>query len=156
MKKRFDDFDPEDLHGQDSKRLGLQGRRLLKLNRAETFRCQHCGADVPLMVWGSENRNHCPLCLWSRHVDEAIGDRRATCLASMEPVGLTLKKGGGELMVIHRCCGCDKLNKNRLGGDDNEVIVLNLLEKSLEGPDFWGEVAVCKDVGIVSELLRGR
>ena len=28
---------------------------------------------------GTKNRNHCNLCLWSKHVDEAKGDRRADC-----------------------------------------------------------------------------
>jgi hypothetical protein len=130
-KPKFDDYDPTDWEG-DSKSLGKEGRQLLRLNRAESFRCQHCGADVPLLVMGSENRNHCPLCLWSRHVDVAIGDRKATCLASMEPLGLTLKKGGGELMVVHRCCGCGKVSKNRLAGDDNAVAVMNLLEQYVE------------------------
>lgn len=119
----FDDYDPEDYSHGDGKRLPKQGRRLLKLNRAESFRCAHCGFDVPMDVPGSTQRNHCPICLWSRHVDEEIGDRASTCLASMEPIGLTLKSDGVEVMVIHRCCACDKLSKNRLAGDDNPVTI---------------------------------
>ena len=55
------------------------------------FRCQHCGAYVSAsrVLSGVSNRNHCPYCLWSRHLDlfEA-GDRLAACKAPMRPVGL--------------------------------------------------------------------
>ena len=44
---------------------------------AASFRCIHCGAHVvtsPLYA-GVLNRNHCPYCLWSRHLDLfAAGD----------------------------------------------------------------------------------
>ena len=128
---RFDDYDPEDAAQSDGKRLPRQGRRLLRLNRADSFRCAHCGFDVPMQAVGSTQRNHCPMCLWSRHVDEEIGDRSATCLASMEPVGLTLKKDGAEVMVIHRCRGCGKLSKNRLAGDDDQVAIEKVFEAGL-------------------------
>ncbi|CAN5162042.1 hypothetical protein BH11PAT4_BH11PAT4_4870 [soil metagenome] len=128
--KRFDDFDPEDLEDPESKRLGKQGRKLLMQNRASSFRCQHCAFDVPMQAVGSTQRNHCPRCLWSRHVDEEVGDRRATCLASMEPIGLSLKSNGGELMLVHQCCGCGKVARNRLSGDDDAYQVEEIFKAS--------------------------
>ena len=158
-KPKFDDYEPEDWEG-DSKSLGKEGRALLRLNRAESFRCQHCSATVPLLVLGSENRNHCPLCLWSRHVDNAIGDRAATCLASMEPLGLTLKKGGGELMLVHRCCGCGKISKNRVAGDDNSVAILNLFDAYVDDiqhlqKELGTDIVLCTDRVLVGTLLQG-
>ena len=35
-----------------------------------SFRCKHCGLDVPMDAPGTAHRNHCPNCLWSRHLDD--------------------------------------------------------------------------------------
>jgi len=43
--------------------------------------------------------------------DDSIGDRKSTCLSSMEPLGLTIKRDGSELMIVHRCTGCGKIGK---------------------------------------------
>ena len=43
------------------------------------FVCAHCHALVSSAHWlsGGNNRNHCPYCLWSYHLDlYAAGDRR--------------------------------------------------------------------------------
>jgi hypothetical protein len=52
----------------------------------EDFVCEHCGKPVV----GNGYTNHCPECLWSKHVDVNPGDRAATCLGLMEPVGVTI------------------------------------------------------------------
>lgn len=91
-------------------------------------------------VAGVQNRNHCPSCLCSRHVDwREPGDRLASCRAPMEPVGLTTKRGrnkyarerDGELMLIHRCTGCGKLVINRVAADDGPDALLAIFERSL-------------------------
>ena len=41
----------------------------------EDFVCEHCGAEVK----GDGYTNHCPKCLWSKHVDVHPGDRAAEC-----------------------------------------------------------------------------
>jgi hypothetical protein len=83
---------------------------------------------------GTANRNHCNICLWSKHVDTAKGDRKATCQAGMQPVGLTFKHEGqnkiGEAMLIHVCMGCDKISINRLARDDLDNLVLDIFENS--------------------------
>jgi transcription elongation factor Elf1 len=59
------------------------------------FRCEYCGAYVYTlpMIAGVNNRNHCPFCLWSRHVDYLKpGDRMSACRAAMQPIGLTVKQ----------------------------------------------------------------
>jgi RNHCP domain len=93
------------------------------------FRCRHCQAYVHTLpvLSGVQNRNHCPFCLWSRHLDLLqAGDRLSACKANMQPIGLTMKKTQdkygverfGELMVIHRCSECDRVSINRIAGDD--------------------------------------
>ncbi len=106
------------------------------------FICKKCGQKVSMTVIGTKNRNHCPFCLWSLHVDKEIpGDRYDTCQGMMEPVGLTFKDEGidkygkkrqGEIMLVHQCQKCGKENKNRIAGDDDAKAILALCEKKDE------------------------
>jgi hypothetical protein len=114
---------------------------LKKLYRPTTFKCSHCHKVVQQEALGTANRNHCPFCLWSLHVDsKTSGDKKSLCRSPMEPIGLTFKQEGydkytgkprqGELMVIHRCTGCGKISINRLSGDDEAQAALEVFEKS--------------------------
>ena len=107
------------------------------------FVCEHCKKRVPVnRAMGTRHRNHCPFCLWSKHVDlKNPGDRKSTCLGAMEPLGLTFKKEGinkygklrqGELMVVHRCLNCGQYSINRIAADDDSTAILELFEKSLK------------------------
>lgn len=61
--------------------------------RNETFTCEHCGEKITIHPTGSA-RNHCPYCLYSKHVDDAFpGDRASGCCGLMEPIGTDWKKG---------------------------------------------------------------
>jgi hypothetical protein len=117
--------------GRDGSRLSKQSRKLLLQSRADSFKCVHCKIEVPTKAVSTAHRNHCPLCLWSRHVDVCVGDRKSICLSSMEPIGLTIKRDGGELMIVHVCKGCGKISKNRISADDNDHAILNLFKTSL-------------------------
>ena len=88
--------------------------------RREDFRCRHCGAEVR----GTGYTNHCPHCLWSRHVDLTPGDRAASCGGPMEPVG-ALSEGGG-LVVVQRCTTCGHTWRNRVAPTDDREAVLAL------------------------------
>ena len=103
--------------------------------RAETFRCIHCRLDVPLAAAGTAHRNHCPNCLWSRHLDVDPGDRGSDCQASMEPIAITVRKDG-EWILIHRCQGCGTLASNRTAGDDNPLLLVRIAVKPLAQPPF--------------------
>jgi hypothetical protein len=104
------------------------------------FACKHCGTFVPAaeMVSGVQNRNHCPYCLWSRHLDwREAGDRLSACKAPMRPIGLTVKArrkrygpGGGELMLVHQCTDCNTLSINRIAADDIPETVFAVYEGS--------------------------
>ena len=107
------------------------------------FVCLHCQKQVPAKrTMGTMHRNHCPFCLWSRHVDwKVAGDRSAACGEPMEPLGLTLKHEGvdkygkkrvGELMLVHRCHGCGDYSINRLAADDKAEDVIKIFENSLK------------------------
>jgi hypothetical protein len=75
---------------------------------------------------GTGHRNHCPNCLWSRHVDgKTPGDRDSDCGSLMEPIAICVR-GDGEWVIVHRCSGCDDLNLNRTAGDDNPLILLRI------------------------------
>jgi DNA-directed RNA polymerase subunit RPC12/RpoP len=105
------------------------------------FVCAHCGGYVSCdrLTAGVQNRNHCPYCLWSRHLDwREAGDRMAGCRAPMRPIGLTTKRGrnkyarahDGELMLVHRCEACGQLSINRIAADDLETALLEILDRS--------------------------
>lgn len=101
-----------------------------------TFRCRHCGLDVPIDAPGTAHRNHCPSCLWSRHLDDDTpGDRAADCGASMEPVAVSVR-GDGEWVLVHRCTGCDEVRMNRSAGDDSPLLLFRLAVQPLARPPF--------------------
>lgn len=107
-----------------------------KEHSAGGFKCGHCKRWVVINEYiGTANRNHCNICLWSKHVDEKKGDRRALCGAGMEPIGLTFKAEGwgkqGEVMLVHACAGCGKLSINRIAGDDMEMEITDTFRRSL-------------------------
>jgi len=107
------------------------------MNTEPDFRCLHCRQYVITdpAYSGVQNRNHCPFCLWSKHLDlYKAGDRLAACKAKMKPVGLTVKQrqkryaaGHGELMVVHLCTGCEKVSINRIAADDRADLLVELL-----------------------------
>lgn len=104
-----------------------------------SFICTNCKKEVSTLGHiGTHQRNHCPFCLFSMHVDEQPGDRQAGCHGKMIPIGLTFKNEGegkvGELMLIHLCEKCGKISINRLAGDDDIERVQQVYEES-EGLD---------------------
>jgi hypothetical protein len=112
----------------------------------EDFRCAYCRTHITTdpLIAGVKNRNHCPYCLSSKHVDQnKAGDRLSACRAEMKPIGLTLKKirkkygpqNQGELMLIHQCTGCDKISINRIAADDDADKILAVLEESFSLDD---------------------
>ena len=122
---------------QQFRQAGSNGSR----NTFGDFVCMVCHNFVSAQasLSGVHNRNHCPYCLSSRHLDlfEA-GDRLSACKSSMRPVAVTLKKtakkysgaGQGELMLVHLCDECGKPSINRIAADDDLVSILEVLEKS--------------------------
>jgi RNHCP domain-containing protein len=102
----------------------------------DSFRCRNCRLDVPMAAPGTKHRNHCPNCLWSRHVDDDVpGDRAADCSGSMEPIGISVRDGG-EWSLVHRCTACSTVHVNRIAGDDNPLMLMRLAVRPLAQPPF--------------------
>ncbi|MHB9022908.1 MAG: ribosome small subunit-dependent GTPase A [Armatimonadota bacterium] len=104
-----------------------------------SFTCARCDTPVAPEGTGSAHRNHCPRCLWSRHLDDQPGDRAAGCGGQMEPVSVWVRKGG-EWAIIHRCQECGMLRSNRIAADDNELLLMSLAVRPLAQPPFRLEV----------------
>ncbi len=94
-------------------------------NENNAFICGKCGRGVVPAEYGNRNRNHCPECLWSRHVDLRTGDRMSVCRGMMEPIGIWVR-GQGEWSVIHRCVKCGYIRANMIAGDDSRGQLLKL------------------------------
>lgn len=122
----------------------MKRKDTLRRNEEKTggFGCSHCKTWVPINeTMGTNNRNHCPSCLWSKHLDERTpGDRASSCKSGMKPIGLTFKEEGedrygqqkqGELMIIHNCQGCHKISINRIAADDDPDAIINVFKESL-------------------------
>jgi hypothetical protein len=135
----------EEVHARTRSRVKRSRAGMLGAWRSQAedgFACRHCGVFVSSAAGlaGVLNRNHCPYCLWSRHLDlYQPGDRLCACKSSMRPVGLSHKKTQkkyasprlGELMLVHVCTGCGGLSINRLAADDDAEAVLQVFERSL-------------------------
>jgi hypothetical protein len=90
------------------------------------FICENCG-QVVFPVGRGTYRNHCPFCLFSKHVDVTPGDRLSLCTGLMRPTGVISKAGKG-LQITHTCllCGVHRVNRIADGPiqpDDMDQIV---------------------------------
>ncbi len=79
------------------------------------FTCEHCGKEV--LPAKKTSRNHCPFCLYAKHVDIVPGDRKELCQGLMAPVNYDLKNG--ELRIMHKCLKCGKIQYNKTASDDS-------------------------------------
>ncbi len=123
-------------YGDDLSYKKYRAQEWNREHKAGGFKCSHCRQFVVINdIMGTVNRNHCNMCLWSKHVDETKGDRRATCNGGMEPIGLTFKHEGysriGEIMLIHLCSTCQKISINRIARDDPENQIMQIFNRSL-------------------------
>jgi hypothetical protein len=139
------------------------------LYQAETgFKCGRCHVFITAepVLSGVNNRNHCPYCLWSKHLDlYQAGDRLAACKSLMRPVGLALKRtrkkyeaSAGELMLVHLCVECERVSVNRMAADDDAARVWEIYTASCEkSGQAWpadGQVSMLD--ASVARLVRAR
>lgn len=90
----------------------------------EEFICENCGRQVPKL--GYSCRNHCPYCLYSKHVDIEPGDRLETCHGLLKPVGIETSSKKGYI-IIFKCQKCGSIRKNKVAEDDDmdKIIALS-------------------------------
>lgn len=143
-------FDDDEWNGRSSRRskasddgrpVRRERNRLTRPPRSEAdqaFKCGHCKQFIGAPPSGGRQRNHCPNCLYSRHVDGTRpGDRKSDCHALMEPVGILVRRNGEEV-IIHRCLACGKEDPNRIAADDNPVLLMELPLISRPGSESLG------------------
>lgn len=86
--------------------------------RKEDFICEKCGANV----YGNGYTNHCPKCLWSKHVDVMPGDRNEKCKGIMEPINI--ERNGDNFDIVFRCVKCKIERRTKsVEGDSFEKII---------------------------------
>lgn len=96
------------------------------IKRKEDFICEKCGIPVK----GNGFTNHCPNCLWSKHVDIHPGDRGEICEGLMEPIAAEVKRDN--YLIHFRCVRCGFKHHVKAAKEDNFEIILKLAHKPLE------------------------
>ena len=91
----------------------------------ENFICENCGKEVV----GNGYTNHCPHCLYSKHVDINPGDRDSNCGGIMEPVDVEIKNG--DYVIIHQCKKCGFIRKNKMCTNDNFETLLKITKNKV-------------------------
>ncbi|MDP5273924.1 RNHCP domain-containing protein [Chengkuizengella axinellae] len=92
-----------------------------------SFSCGHCLSFVHPLSNGSF-RNHCPVCLYSKHVDEKPGDRNSKCKGLMKPIGIRHNSRKG-LQIIHQCTICNVEKVNKIAEFDHQSDNINAIIK---------------------------
>lgn len=92
----------------------------------ENFICQNCGKQVNKLEYSA--RDHCPYCLYSKHVDINPGDRLNNCLGLLKPIDI--EKYRNTYKIIYKCCKCNQLHKNIAATDDNIDLIIQLSIKN--------------------------
>lgn len=88
----------------------------------ESFVCEHCNKQVKSAKYTA--RDHCPYCLYSKHVDILPGDRSNDCCGLLKPIGI--EKFKNTFKIIYKCEKCHKEHKNIICNDDNMDLIINL------------------------------
>lgn len=88
----------------------------------EEFVCENCGFSVSKL--GYSCRDHCPNCLFSKHVDKNPGDRGNKCRGLLKPIGM--EKFKDSFKIIYSCVKCGEEHKNIVAKDDNINVLINL------------------------------
>lgn len=82
-----------------------------------SFLCEKCWKKVSKHPsWSA--RNHCPFCLYSKHLDKDFPwDRASSCWSLMQAIWKDYHKNKW-WMIVHQCCECWKKIPNMLARDD--------------------------------------
>lgn len=86
------------------------------------FICENCGKKVDKLNYTT--RDHCPYCLYSKHVDINPGDRLNNCKGLLKPIGI--EKYKDTYKIIYMCNKCKKIHKNIIAKDDDMNIIIEI------------------------------
>lgn len=94
----------------------------------ESFICENCSSLVKPLIYSA--RDHCPKCLFSKHLDILPGDRKNNCQGLMKPIGV--EKFKDTYKIIYKCDKCHEIHKNIMANDDDfdKIISLSVIEKA--------------------------
>jgi rubrerythrin len=90
--------------------------------KIEDFVCAKCGAKVK----GTGYTDHCPECLWSKHVDINPGDRQADCGGEMKPISIEIK--GGRAVFYYKCQKCGLSHRVKAVTEDSMDAIINIIK----------------------------
>lgn len=88
----------------------------------ESFICENCKENVLPLKYTA--RDHCPYCLYSKHLDINPGDRKNNCKGLLKPIGI--EKFKDTYKIIYKCEKCHQLHKNIMAKDDDINIIIKL------------------------------
>lgn len=89
----------------------------------ENFICENCGKTVKKLEYSA--RDHCPYCLYSKHVDIMPGDRKNNCHGLLIPIDI--EKFKNTYKIVYKCQKCQKIHKNIIAKDDNFNKILEIM-----------------------------
>ena len=90
--------------------------------RDEEFNCDNCQRKVYPLKYTA--RDHCPYCLYSKHLDILPGDRKNTCHGLLKPIGI--EKFKDTYKIIYKCEKCGQTHKNIIAKDDDMDLIIKL------------------------------
>lgn len=88
--------------------------------KKENFKCDNCGFEV----LGNGYTDHCPKCLYSKHVDINPGDRQSECKGTMKPVGFEIRHG--KYVINYVCEKCGYHHKVKCVKEDDMDVLIGL------------------------------
>ena len=91
----------------------------------EGFVCENCGRDVYKSSYTA--RDHCPYCLYSKHVDIMPGDRQNECKGLLKPIAI--EKFKDTYKIVYKCNKCNQIHKNIMANDDDFDLIIELSKK---------------------------
>lgn len=91
----------------------------------EEFLCENCGKKVEKLNYTA--RDHCPFCLYSKHLDINPGDREAGCAGLLIP--FDIEKNSEKYKIIYKCEKCGIIKKNKVASDDSFEEILKVMSK---------------------------
>ena len=86
------------------------------------FICENCGKKVEKLNYTT--RDHCPYCLYSKHVDINPGDRANECKGLLKPIGI--EKFKDTYKILYRCEKCHQEHKNIIANDDDMDMIIEI------------------------------
>lgn len=91
----------------------------------EQFICENCNKKVTKLNYTA--RDHCPYCLYSKHVDINPGDRQNICKGMLKPIGI--EKFKNTFKILYECSKCGEKHKNVMANDDDMDLIIALSKR---------------------------